>query len=215
MPTMEIILATRNPSKAQQIKAIFSDSSIEILTLDQAGIEGAAVEDGTTLEQNALRKARYAHDRASTPAWTMSDDTGIFIDALNGEPGVQTAYWGGEGLSAEARMNYCLKRLEGIEDRRAIFRTCVVMISPEGDEQLFYGEAKGHVLKAPQGTTQPSMPYSAIFVPDGETHSPEKTVGAQKGRSWAQMTVEEENELSHRGKAFRQARSFLESLTPM
>ncbi len=129
---MKIILSTRNPSKAEQIREIFRGSSFPILTLADIGIEGEAVEDGTTLEENALKKALFAHERAPQ-LWTMADDTGLFIEAPRVKP-------------------------------------------------------------------QPKMPYSPIFMPDGEN------------QVWAEMTVEYENSISHRGKAFRQARVFLESL---
>lgn len=194
---MEIILATRNPSKAQQIQALFAGTGIEILSLEEAGIEGEAIEDGVTLEENALKKVLYVRERLTEPAWVMSDDTGIFIDALFGEPGVQAAYWGGAGLSTEERMRYCLTRLEGVEDRRATFRTCVALVSPEGEEYFFTGEASGRILRESAVPPQPKMPYSSIFRSD-ESH-----------RTWAEMTIEEENAISHRGKAFAQAIRFL------
>lgn len=198
---MEIILATRNPSKAEQIKAVFAGTDIRILTLDEAGIVGEAVEDGMTLEENSLKKAQYAHDRAETPSWTMADDTGIFIDAVAGEPGVHAAYWGGAQLSTEERMRYCLSRLEGAEDRGATFRTRVTLLSPEGQRYVFMGETRGHILAEPQGPTQPKMPYSAIFAAD-----------EGMGRTWAEMTIDEENAISHRGKAFAQVIEFLSAM---
>ena len=160
---MQIILATRNPSKAEQIRAIFLGTDSEILSLDQAGIEGEVVEDGATLEENALKKALYAQEHAKESAWVMSDDTGIFIDALGGEPGVHAAYWGGAELSTEERMQYCLRRLATTENRGAKFRTCVALLSPEGERHFFYGEAHGDILKVPRGLMQPRMAYSSIF----------------------------------------------------
>jgi XTP/dITP diphosphohydrolase len=95
---------------------------------------------------------------------------------------------------------YTLKRLEGIEERSAAFRTVVVAISPDGEEHEFTGEVEGRVLEAPRTKPQPRMPYSPLFVPDGEE------------LCWAEMTTEHENRVSHRGKAFRQTRAFLEGL---
>ncbi len=98
---MKVVLSTRNPSKAEQIKAIFAGSWISVITLNEAGIEGQGVEDGTTLKKNALKKAVFAH-RHSKGVWTMADDTGIFIDALGGLPGVDTAHWtGGNAITQE------------------------------------------------------------------------------------------------------------------
>ena len=127
----------------------------------------------------------------------MADDTGLFISALNGEPGVQAAYWGGEEKTTEERMMYALERLKGIEDRSATFKTIVAMISPEAQEYIFEGICEGTLLENPRVAPQPKMPYSSLFVPDGHE------------RAWAEMTVEEENSISHRGKAFRQVKEFL------
>lgn len=195
---MEIILATRNPSKARQIQAVFSNSEIQVRTLDDAGIEGEAVEDGATLEENSFKKAWYAHERSSD-TWAMADDTGIFITALNGEPGINAATWAGD-VSTEEITAYCLKRLEGVTDRSAVFRTIVVLISPTGEKHVFSGEVRGDILEAPRLPPQPKMPYSPIFVPTGER------------LVWAEMAMEYENTISQRGIAFRKARTFLESL---
>lgn len=199
-PLMKVILATRNPNKMDQIRAVFVGSNIELLSLDQAGIEGAAVEDGDTLEENATKKAWYAHERSTTPLWTMADDTGFFVEALGGEPGVQAAYWGGEDLSGEERMRYALDRMRGLTNRRASFRTCVALVSPSGERSYFHGALNGTVLEEPRGTLLPSLPYGVFFVPDGES------------RSLEEMRAEEESAISHRGKAFRQVRDFLESI---
>ena len=195
---MEIILATRNPSKALQIQAVFSGSDIQVRTLDDADLEGEAVEDGVTLEENSFKKAWYAHEQ-SPSTWTMADDTGIFIQALNGEPGVHAARWAGE-VSTEEITQYCLKRLEGVTDRSALFRTVVVLVSPAGEKHIFTGEISGRILEAPRVPPHPKMPYSPIFVPDGEE------------LCWAEMTMAHENSISHRGIAFRKAHEFLESI---
>ncbi len=194
---MKIILSTRNPSKALQIQTFFANSPITILTLDDVGIKGDAVEDGTTLMRNATKKTHFAK-RAMPGSWVVADDSGIFIDALNGEPGVRSARWAGENATTEEITNYCLARLKAVEDRSASFRTVVSVISPEGEEHIFEGEVRGHILEAPRVPPQPKMPYSPIFVPDGET------------QCWAEMTTEYENSISHRGIAFRKTRSFLE-----
>lgn len=193
---MKIILSTRNPSKAEQIKAIFAGSSFSILTLEEAGFEGEAIEDGDTLEANALKKAIFAH-RPGT--WSMADDSGIFIDALGGAPGVRSARWAGETATTDEITAYTLKRLEDVMDRSASFMTKVALISPTAEVLVFNGEVRGKLLEAPRTRPQPKMPYSPIFVPDGHD------------LTWAEMSVELENNISHRGKAFRKAKEFLES----
>jgi XTP/dITP diphosphohydrolase len=180
---MEIILSTQNVSKALQIQAIFDGSDIYVRTLDVSVPKD--LEDGTTLEENAFKKAWFAHENSESDTWTMADDTGLFITTLDGEPGVQ---------------NYCITRMEGIDDRSATFRTVVVAISPEGTKHVFAAEAPGSILKSPRVAPHPMMPYSAIHVPDGQE------------LSWAEMSIEQENAISHRGKAFMQLRSFLETL---
>ena len=127
----------------------------------------------------------------------MADDTGIFIDALGGKPGVQSARWAGETATTAEIMNHCLERLKGIKNRTATFRTTVAVISPEGKEYFFTGEVQGKLLKTPRVEFQPQMPYSSLFVPEGGT------------KSWAEMTIEDENKVSHRGKAFGKVKEFL------
>jgi XTP/dITP diphosphohydrolase len=196
---MDVILSTRNPSKALQIQTLFEGSQAHVLTLADAAIEGEAVENGITLYDNASLKARFAFTRAINDVWTMADDTGIFINALGGEPGVYSARWAGESASTEDITRHCLDRLRNADDRSAIFRTVVSLIAPNGTEQFFVGEVTGYILEAPRVPPQPKMPYSPIFVPDGQD------------KCWAEMTTEEENAISHRGKAFRQVREFLSS----
>ncbi len=194
---MKIILSTRNPSKALQIQTLFSGSRIEVLTLSEAGIEGEAVEDGANLHQNALKKAQFAHNRAKPGFWAMADDTGLFIDALKGEPGVRSARWAGETATTEEITNYCLERLKGVTDRSATFQTVVSLISPDGKSNFFVGELRGHMLEAARVPAQPKMPYSPLFVPEG------------KELCFAEMPTSEENEISHRGIAFIKVREFL------
>lgn len=197
---MKIILSTTNPSKAEQIKAIFNDPAITIQTLKEAGIVGEAVEDGDTLEENAEKKASYALRMSDYKFWTIADDTGIFIRALNGEPGIKSARWAGETATTEQIMQYCLKRLDGVQNRSAFFETVVVLLSPKGDKYVFRGQVSGYLLELPRVQPQPKMPYSPLFVPQ------------ESNKVWAEMTLEEENAISHRGKAFRQVLAFLKSL---
>lgn len=195
---MDIILSTRNPSKAKQIRAIFESLPLKVLTLDEAGIAGQGFEDGETLEHNGLKKALYAWEH-SGHKWCMSDDTGLFIEALGGFPGVHAADWLGEATTEEI-MCGILKKMEGIENRAAIFRTVATLVAPDGTVRTFEGEVHGRLLAEPGAQAQKNMPYSPLFVVDG------------KDVPWAQMSVEEENAVSHRGKAFRLVREYLETL---
>ena len=196
---MEITLSTHNPSKAIEIKAIFEGSDIIVHTLEDVGIEGEAEETALTLEGNAALKSFFAYEKSGGKSWSMADDTGIFITALDGEPGVRSAKWLSDTATTEETQNYCLKRLVGKKDRSAVFKTVVVVTSPEGVNFSFSGEVQGTMLEMPRVPFRPKMPYSALFVPEGET------------RSFAEMTIERENKISHRGKAFRLAHLFLEN----
>jgi XTP/dITP diphosphohydrolase len=187
-----VVLSTRNRSKLFQIQAMFTSMPVNLLTLDDANIAGEAVEDGETLEENAHKKAAYAHARVPPFTWTMAEDTGLFIDALGGEPGVRAARWAGEGKDAEEVMRHALKRLVGIADRSATFRTVVVLMDPDGKEQVFSGSAQGRILTQPRTPPPAQMPYSAIFVPDGSE------------RAFSEMSPVEMNLVSHRGRAFAQ-----------
>lgn len=190
---MVIILSTRNPSKTEQIKAIFNGAPVRVLTLTEAHIDGEAVEDGHTLEENALKKALFAHRFGK---WSMADDTGLFIAALGGKPGIHAARWAGD-VSTDEITAHTLKALAGVKDRRATFKTVVALVSPSGIPSCFVGEVEGQLLEAPRVRPQPKMPYSPLFVPDGSD------------KVWAEMTTEEENAISHRGKAFHQARDWI------
>jgi XTP/dITP diphosphohydrolase len=194
---MNIILSTRNPSKAEQIKAMFTNPLIKILTLDEAGIDGEAIEDGQTLGENALKKVMYVKERLTEPAWIMADDTGLYITALNGEPGIHAARWAGN-VSTDDITKHTLQQLEGKVDRSATFKTVVYLLTPDGRELQFEGAVDGILLGAPRTKPQPKMPYSPLFIPEGTD------------KVWAEMTVDEENAVSHRGKAFRKLVAFLE-----
>lgn len=209
---MKVILSTRNPSKAEQIKQMFVGMPIEIFSLDEAGIEGEAIEDGTTLQENAWKKARYALDNykdngdggilCSRDIWAIADDTGLFITCLDGQPGIKAARWAGETAQTHEITAHTLAKMNGTADRSAVFETYVVLMSHRGDTLVYAGKAPGTILESQRCMPQPKMPYSGIFVPDADP----------AGRCWAEMSVEEENAISHRGKAFRQAREHMEVL---
>lgn len=197
---MEIILATRNPSKALQIQQIFDGSGITVRTMDDTGVVGEAYEDeDTTFEDNALKKARYVREQAPA-AWVMADDSGICIRAHDGAPGVNSAYWAGRDATTEEITRFVVEKMRGIEDRFATFHTFVAVIAPDGTENMFHGAVDGTLLNEPRVPAQPKMPYSPLFVPEGYE------------KCWAEMTTEEENAVSHRGKAFRAVRDFLRAL---
>lgn len=197
---MNIVLATQNQSKIDQITAVFKGLDLRVLSLVDAGVTGEAIEDGATLEENAFKKASHAY--AQVGGWVMSEDTGLFIDALGGQPGIHAARWAGEGLTTEEIMHFTLEKLKDIElcNRTARFITVAIVISPDGEKSCFSGSIHGLLLHEPRTKCQPKMPYSALFMPNGEN------------KVWAEMTTEEENEISHRGQAFALVRSYFEEV---
>ncbi|TSC81810.1 MAG: dITP/XTP pyrophosphatase [Parcubacteria group bacterium Gr01-1014_20] len=197
---MDIILGTRNPSKAEQIKAMFKGLPLRVTTLSEAGVEGDAIEDGATLKDNAFKKALFAHENTPHGCWAMAEDTGFFINALGGAPGIWAARWAGEKATTNEITAHTLELLKNQLDRSATFETVVAIVSPSGQEHFFTGKVTGQILASPRVPPQPKMPYSGIFVPEGEH------------QVWAEMTIEYENRISHRGQAFRQARAFFENL---
>lgn len=196
---MKVLLSTGNPSKAKQIRAVFAQSPIEIQTLFDLGIMGEADETGSTLEENALLKARFAEKYGPKGHYFAADDTGIFISALGGLPGVHSKRWAGENPTSEQIRDHCLCGLNDKADRSAYFRTVAVLIAQNGDVHTFEGRVNGHILHEEKVPMQRMMPYSGIFVPDGSE------------KVWAEYSTEEENKISHRGLAFSSMLIFLTS----
>ena len=194
---MRIILSTKNPSKALQIQTLLSDDAFEVVTLGEIGIHDDVVEDGNTLEENAFKKAIFAFEQ--TGEYVIAEDTGLFIDALAGRPGIHAARWAGDSATTEEIRDYTLEQLRNVplELRTATFKTVAIVMFPDGSHTVCTGELPGLILLEPRMECQPKMPYSALFQP----------LGHQK--TWAEMTTEEENAISHRGEAFRNVRDIL------
>lgn len=189
-----LILATDNPDKAVELRHLLDDLPLRVLTKKEAGIRIDVEEDGRNLEENALLKARAVKDQASD-AWVIADDTGLFVQALGGEPGIHAARYAGPGCSYEDNCNKMLREMEGQTDRTAYFATCVALLSPDGSAHIFFGQADGQIRQEPKGTR--GFGYDALFVPDGYTET------------FAEMEEAEKNAISHRQKALVKAKQFL------
>ena len=188
-----IIFATNNQHKVTEIQSAIGDQ-LEIIPLKAAGIDIDIPEPHETIEANATEKSTTIHKL--TGENVFSEDTGLEVDALNGEPGVHTAYYGGEERSAEKNNKKVLQKLGDNPNRRARFRTVISLIY-NNTEHLFEGISEGHILKAPDGTE--GFGYDPIFVPEGET------------RSFGRMTLEEKNRYSHRRIAADKLVAFLKN----
>src|SRR3569623_47552 len=192
---MDIVFFTHNMGKLKQAESYFNDPRIKLHQFN-----GEVDEDGTTLKENVDKKSMEGWLNTSIQhAYVMADDSGIFIEALGGKPGVTTAEWAGKGASEEVLMNHALKEMEHVPEgqRTAYFESVVAVRAPSGDLKLFTGRVNGRLSLQPRGEMLQGLPFTPIFIPEGEE------------RTWAQMSLEEINRTSHRGKAFAQAREYL------
>jgi XTP/dITP diphosphohydrolase len=179
---VRVALATGNAGKDAEIRRLLP--MVELV--DRPDIP-EPVEDGDTLLDNARIKARAVWAATGLPA--VADDTGLFVDALDGEPGVLTARYAGEGCTYEDNWRKLLRELGARDDRGATWRTIALVAFPDGDEVWAEGTCAGTIVRDARGAD--GFGYDPIFVPDGAT------------RTYAEMTKDEKNAISHRGAAFR------------
>ena len=192
-PPLTIILATRNPGKVAEIRALLANVPVQLLAA--ADVEGTpdVDEDAPTLEGNASKKARVLHAHTGLPA--LADDTGLEVDALGGRPGVHSARYAGPAATDAANRARLCRDLAGASNRAAQFRT-VVAFAEAGTVRYFEGVCKGRLLDEERGTG--GFGYDALFVPDGET------------RTFAELTPAKKNALSHRGRVLRAFAEYLQ-----
>ncbi|HLO82661.1 MAG TPA: RdgB/HAM1 family non-canonical purine NTP pyrophosphatase [Chitinophagaceae bacterium] len=188
-----LIFATNNQHKADEVRAVLA-GKWDILTLAEAGIEKDIPEPHDTLEANAAEKSRTIFELTGKDCF--SEDTGLEVEALNGEPGVKSARYAGEGRSFEQNIIKLLNRLEGQQNRKARFRTVISLIL-DGAEYQFEGICNGIIIDKNRGTA--GFGYDPVFVPDGDT------------RTFAEMDMAEKNLFSHRKKAMDKLIRFLEN----
>jgi len=179
------VLATANPHKAVEMRAVLTPLGVEVedRPADVADVE----ETGETLEENALLKARALV--AATHRAAIADDTGLFVDALDGRPGVHSARYAGETASNDDNVTKLLGELEGVETRTARFVTVIAVALPDGTSFCVQGELKGTIDYARAGDQ--GFGYDPVFVPDGDA------------RTLAELTPQEKNASSHRARALR------------
>lgn len=189
------MFATNNRHKLEEVRALVGDL-FEILSLSDIGCHEDIVEDGNTLEDNALIKARFVKGKYGYDCF--SDDTGLFVDALGGEPGVMTARYAGEHCSPHDNIVLMLENMKGMTNRKAEFVT-VVALEYGDSEHTFTGCVKGSIAEEPSGTE--GFGYDPIFVPD------------ETGIPFAEMSGDAKNEISHRGRAIRNFISWLRDNT--
>ena len=191
---MKLVFATNNRHKLQELRAIL-DSHFELLSLQDIGCFEDIPEEQSTLEGNARQKAFYVFEKFGFACF--ADDTGLEIEALNGEPGVYSARYAGEGKSAEANMEKVLKNMEKINRRNARFRTVISLVI-NSDEKQFEGIVEGEILREKRGNS--GFGYDPIFQPQGFNIT------------FAEMELDEKNKISHRGRAIQKLVQYLKKL---
>ena len=188
---MKILFATNNAHKLAEVQAVLGDA-YTLVTHRDCGVTEEIPEEQETLEGNASQKAHYLHDRTGLDCF--ADDTGLEVEALGGAPGVHSARYATDGHDFAANNRLLLKNLEGVENRRARFRTVISLIL-NGEEHLFEGRVEGRILDRETG--HEGFGFDPLFVPDGCE------------RSFAEMSAEEKNAVSHRGRAVRKLAAWL------
>ena len=187
----KIIFATNNAHKLSEVQAVLGDA-FELITLRECGITEDIPETAPTLEGNALQKARYVYEK--TGADCFADDTGLEVDALGGAPGVHSARYATDGHDFAANNRLLLKNLEGVENRSAHFRTVIALIL-DGEEYLFEGRVEGVIATEESGCG--GFGYDPLFVPSGEIIT------------FAEMSAQAKNAISHKGRAVAELVKFL------
>lgn len=191
---MELVFATNNQHKLEELQAILG-KRFTLLSLADIGCNEEIPEDEPTLEGNATQKAYYIFNKFGRNCF--ADDTGLEIEALNGEPGVYSARYAGESKSSEANMDKVLEKLLKINHRNARFRTVISLVI-DGNEKQFEGIVEGKMLKEKKGNS--GFGYDPIFQPAGFE------------KSFAEMNLVEKNRISHRGRAVEKLVNYLNEL---
>lgn len=193
----QLIVASRNKKKIREIEEIASSFGLDVISRDEAGIPPVEIEEtGLTFEENSLLKARAIMELSGLPA--VADDSGLEVDWLGGAPGVISARFAGEACDDLANNRKLLELLEGVPDakRTARFVSVITLVYPDGRTLVARGVTEGHILDAARG--EGGFGYDPLFVPHGME------------RTYAQLSPDEKNKISHRGKALASLRQLLE-----
>ncbi len=188
---MKIIFATNNAHKLSEVEAVLGEG-FDLITPRECGITEDIPEEQATLEGNASQKSHYIYDRTGSDCF--ADDTGLEVEALGGAPGVHSARYATDGHDFAANNRRLLRELQGVGNRRARFRTVISLIL-DGEEHLFEGIVEGHIAQCEAGCG--GFGYDPLFIPDGFD------------LTFAEMTAEQKNAISHRGRAVAKLVEFL------
>ncbi len=189
----KIVVATANPGKLKDFKHILGETDYEFLTLKDIGFTDDILEDGDSFDANALIKVRTVHKFCKLAV--LADDSGICVEALNGEPGIYSARYAGVHGQDTDNNTLLLKNMEGINNRKTWYHCSLAFKEEEGKESLFTGQIFGQLLSAPRG--EGGFGYDPLFVPDGHQNT------------FAEMDISEKKDISHRGQAIQKLFEYL------
>ncbi len=192
----QIVFATNNAHKLKEVREILQGTGINVLSLSDIGCHDDIPETADTLDGNALLKAEWIKQRYGYDCF--ADDTGLEVDALDGAPGVYSARYAGPGHDSAANVALLLKNLEKADDRRARFRTVIALMAGDSEPVLFNGIVDGEITCERFGDS--GFGYDPVFKPEGSD------------RTFAQMTDEEKNAISHRGRAVKKLAEYLSGI---
>tara|TARA_R110002020_G_scaffold157275_1_gene339927 strand:+ start:937 stop:1512 length:576 start_codon:yes stop_codon:yes gene_type:complete len=191
---MNLVFATHNSNKLSEIQALMPNTII-LKSLSDINCNEDIIEDAKTIAGNAMLKAKYVKENYTYDCF--ADDTGLEIEALNGEPGIYSARYAGEQRNSKDNMNKVLEKLKGKKNRNAKFKTVIALILNE-KEYTFEGICKGTIIEEPRGDR--GFGYDPIFQPEGY------------GQTFAEFSMELKGKISHRGKAVEKLLNFLHSI---
>jgi XTP/dITP diphosphohydrolase len=188
-----LLIATQNPKKVAEINQVLKGLNISVEPITPEQISEEIPETGSTLRENALQKARYVYHKLQRTCF--ADDTGLMVEALGGEPGVFSARYAGNQKNSDDNMNLLLKNLSGAENRKAKFVTVIALVG-NGIEEIFEGEVEGEIILEKRG--EGGFGYDPIFVPTGYSET------------FAEMSADEKNKISHRARALQKLLKYFE-----
>ncbi|MBU1164698.1 RdgB/HAM1 family non-canonical purine NTP pyrophosphatase [Patescibacteria group bacterium] len=194
---MKLIFSTKNEGKIKEVMPLLADLKLEILSAQEAGYDKPIIEEGSSFEENAYQKAMPVAQELGE--LTFAEDAGFCIESLNGAPGIYSARWAGVDATDEEIVKHTLSQVGdmSLETKRAWFECAVCLTSEDGEYWTFTGKVNGIVAKKPRGQNRPGLPYDVIFIPEGFS------------KTYAEMTDEEKNKISHRKIAYDKLKKFL------
>ena len=190
----QLLFVTHNAHKSEEVKAIVGNN-FEVVNLSEINFHEEIPETGNTFKANALQKAKYLHDRVGCNCF--ADDTGLEVEALNGEPGVYSARYAGEPSNSQRNIEKLLENLKGVENRKAQFTTVIAVIL--NDKTYFFeGAVHGKIIDNQRG--EGGFGYDSVFVPDGYD------------KTFAELPAEVKNSISHRAVAMQRFKEFINNM---